>query len=88
VQFKLERYSDALNNWLSALEISQSTGNRSLEAEVLKNLAELYHQTKQHQLAQEYCEAALQIATELGIPLVKECEELLLKIEGERNNSE
>jgi hypothetical protein len=31
--------------------------------------------------AQEYCKRVLQIAAELGIPLVKECEELLLKIE-------
>jgi tetratricopeptide (TPR) repeat protein len=54
-----------------ALEIFKAVKSRRNEAEVLKNLAELHHKTNQVKQAREYCKAALQIAKELGIPLVK-----------------
>jgi tetratricopeptide (TPR) repeat protein len=66
------------------LEMFRNMGRHPDEAEALRYIAEIYNKTNQHQQAREYCEAALQIARRLGIPLVKECEELLLKI-GEQN---
>lgn len=39
------------------------------------------HQTNQPQLALRHCQAALSLSQELGIPLVKDCEELLAKIQ-------
>ena len=39
------------------------------------------HQTNQPQLALTHCQAALSLSQELGIPLVKDCEELLAKIQ-------
>jgi hypothetical protein len=35
-------------------------------------------------VALEFCQQALALATELGIPLQKECEELQLKIQNEK----
>ena len=63
-----------------SLEIATEIGNRRGEAEALKNLAEAYPQLGNHSLALEYCDRALAIATELGIPLAKECQELKEKL--------
>ncbi|PSB24033.1 tetratricopeptide repeat-containing serine protease family protein [Stenomitos frigidus] len=73
---KLERYTEAQPHLQTSLEIFKALGDRTNEAEALLRLAELHHKTGQLDLAREYCDAALAIATELGIPLVKECEEL------------
>jgi len=43
------------------------------EAEALKNLAELHQKLGEAEVARGYCEQALALATELGIPLGEEC---------------
>jgi hypothetical protein len=46
-------------------------------------LAELHQALGEVEVAQQYCQQALALATELGIPLAAECEALLLKINEE-----
>ena len=45
-----------------------------------------YYESKQIQLARQHCEQALQLATQLGIPLAQKCQELLLEIEEAETN--
>ncbi|PSB66486.1 hypothetical protein C7B61_10220 [filamentous cyanobacterium CCP1] len=54
-----------------------------MRAEVLKNLAELHQKLGKIDRALEYCDRALELAIELGIPLVEECEELKAQLENE-----
>ena len=75
-QLELKQYSESLNNNQSALEIFREIGDRAGEAEALKNLAALHHALGEIEAAREYCQQALALATELGIPLQTECEEL------------
>lgn len=75
-QLKLERYSASLTNNQAALEIFREIGVREGEAEALKNLAELHQALGQLKEARQYCQQALALATELGIPLVEECRQL------------
>jgi tetratricopeptide (TPR) repeat protein len=77
---RLDLYSEALKALHTALEICNTTGNRSIQAEVQKVLAEAYQILGPRTLAIEYCNRALSIAAELGIPLVKECQELKEKL--------
>jgi tetratricopeptide (TPR) repeat protein len=84
---KLERYSEALELLQVALGIYQDIGFRSGEAEALRQLAELHQKTGSIDLAREYCDRALALAIELGIPLVKECEELKQQLEEKDNGS-
>lgn len=56
-------------------------GNRNNEAETLKALAELHYKIGEPDQAMKYCEQVLAITTELGLPLVKQCEEIQLKIQ-------
>jgi tetratricopeptide (TPR) repeat protein len=53
--------------------MTREIGNRDVEAKTLKALAELHYKIGQPDQAMEYCEQALAIATELGIPLAEEC---------------
>jgi len=76
---KVEHYPQALKYLYAALKIMTKISARSLEAEVLKNLAELHHKLGNRDLALEFCNKALAIATDLGIPLAKECQELNVK---------
>ncbi|MBD3886895.1 tetratricopeptide repeat protein [Phormidium tenue FACHB-886] len=76
VLIKLEQHSEALENLQNALSIFREVNSRTGEAETLKNLAELHQKTGSSELARQECDQALAIATELGIPLVKECEDL------------
>ena len=48
---------------------------------VINKNQSIAHQTNQPQLALSHCQAALTLSQELGIPLVKDCEELLAKIQ-------
>jgi len=84
---QLERYSEALENLQLALEICKAIGDRATEAEVYKNLATLHHQTGRSPLAREFCQQALAIALELGIPLAQDCQTLRDKLEEEPNVS-
>jgi tetratricopeptide (TPR) repeat protein len=78
---KLEQYSEAESKIQESLVISQEINYKYLIAHSLKVLAEIAHQTNQPQLALTHCQNALSLSQELGIPLVKDCEELLAKIQ-------
>ena len=69
-----------LDYYHQCLAISKEIGNRSNEAVTLKNLAVLHLNLDHRDLALEFCEQALALATELGIPLAKECQELKQKL--------
>jgi tetratricopeptide (TPR) repeat protein len=78
---KLENYSEAETKIQESLVISQEINYKKLIAENFQVLADIAHQTNQPQLALSHCQAALSLSQELGIPLVKDCEELLAKIQ-------
>jgi tetratricopeptide (TPR) repeat protein len=78
---KLENYSEAETKIQESLVISQEINLKPLTAHSFKALADIAHQTNQSQLALTHCQAALSLSQELGIPLVKDCEELLAKIQ-------
>jgi tetratricopeptide (TPR) repeat protein len=81
VLLKLENYSEAETKIQESLVISQEINLKPLTAHSFKALADIAHQTNQSQLALTHCQAALSLSQELGIPLVKDCEELLAKIQ-------
>ena len=64
----------------AALEICRTIGAPLEEALTLKNLTELHHKLGDLTLAIEYCDRALAIFTELGVPQAKECQELKEKL--------
>lgn len=75
VFIKLENYSEVETKIQESLVISQEINIKDLIDKSLKALAAIAHQTNQPQLA-------LTLSQELlGIPLVKDCEELLGKIQ-------
>jgi len=78
---KLENYSEAETKIQESLVISQEINFKPLIAHSFKALAAIAHQTNQPQLALTHCQNALTLSQELGIPLVKDCEELLAKIQ-------
>ena len=78
---KLENYSEAETKIQESLVISQEINFKYGIAHNFKSLAAIAHQTNQPQLALTHCQAALTLCQELGIPLVKDCEELLAKIQ-------
>ena len=63
------------------MEIDREIGFRSGEAETLKKFAELHHALGEIEMARQYCQQALALATELGLPLAAECEALQLKLD-------
>ncbi len=77
---KLKQYSEALEYLQAALEIFRNIGNGFAEAHALMSLPKLHQELGCPKLAQECCDLALVIATELGLPLVKECQELKEKL--------
>jgi tetratricopeptide (TPR) repeat protein len=77
----LEKYKEAETKLQESLVISQEINFKELTAHSFKFLAEIAHQTNQPQLALSHCQSALALSQELGIPLVKDCEELLAKIQ-------
>jgi len=79
--FKLENYSEAETKVQESLVISQEINFKSSIAHNFQALAAIAHQTNQPQLALSHCQTALTLSQELGIPLVKDCEELLAKIQ-------
>jgi tetratricopeptide (TPR) repeat protein/DNA-binding Xre family transcriptional regulator len=79
-QIKLKNYAEALRNLTMAQEICREINSPFTEAEVLKNLAELHQSLNHAAIARQYCQKALTLATDLGIPLVAECEALLKEI--------
>ncbi|MEX0271884.1 tetratricopeptide repeat protein [Leptolyngbyaceae cyanobacterium UHCC 1019] len=87
-QFKLEQYQDSLNCIRLALAIFQKIDNKAREAVALKKLSMLHQFIGEAEVAQQYCQQALALATELGIPLAAECEALLLAIEDRGKESD
>ncbi|MEB3120801.1 MAG: tetratricopeptide repeat protein [Snowella sp.] len=81
ILIKLEKYVEAEAKIQESLVISQEINLKEVIAHNFKALAEIAHQTNQPQLALSHCQAALSLFQELGIPLVKDCEELLAKIQ-------
>jgi tetratricopeptide (TPR) repeat protein len=79
-QLKLEQYPDALTNNQAALTIFQEIGDRANEVEALKNLAELHQSLGKVAVAQQYCQQALALATELDISLKEDCEQLMTNL--------
>ncbi len=78
--YKLEDYSQSQQYSQAALAIFRQTGFKYGEATVLNNLARINEKLGNLELAKQQCQQALEIATELGIPLVKECQELQEKL--------
>jgi len=73
---KLENYSEAEAKIQESLVISQEINIKDLISKSFKALAEIAHQTNQPQLALTHCQNAITLSQVLGIPLVKDCEEL------------
>jgi len=79
---RVTKQSQAINYHQQQLVIIKEIRDRSLEAKVLKNLAELHQKLGQSDRALDYCEQALAISTELGIPLLAEqCHKLKEELE-------
>jgi len=78
---KLEQYSESLEYSQAALEIFQQIGNRHHEAIALKNIAETHQHLGNLDAARQYYDKASAIFTELGVPELKECQELLEEIQ-------
>ena len=84
---KLEQYSEAETKIQASLVISQEINSKSLTAHSLRVLAEIFHKTNRPELALSHCQEALKLSQELGIPLVKDCEELLGQIQATLENN-
>jgi tetratricopeptide (TPR) repeat protein len=79
--FKLGHHLEAHKKFLRAREIFKQNGDRRSEALSLYNLATSFQADLGNlPLAIEFCDRALSISTELGIPLAKECQELKEKL--------
>ena len=87
ILLKLENYSEAERKIQASLVISQDIGYKYLIAYSLRVLAEIDHQTNRPELALSHCQEALELCQELGIPLVKNCEELLGQIQATLENN-
>jgi tetratricopeptide (TPR) repeat protein len=83
--FYLGKYNEAITNLQNALKFADEIDDYVGLAFVYRHLAEIYYTKKQIKFAQQHCKQALQIATELGIPLEQPCQELLSKIEEAEN---
>lgn len=73
---ELSHFSEALETLQTALEIFREVASQSEEAQTLIDLAIVYWELDEEISALQYCNQALALATELGIPLAKDCQEL------------
>jgi len=87
ILLKLENYSEAERKIQASLVISQAIDHKYLIAYSLRVLAKIAHQTNRPELALSHCQEALELCQELGIPLVKDCEELLGQIQATLENN-
>jgi len=76
-----EYLSDALEYLQTSVELSRKIGDAYTETNSLWNLSVLHQKLDQVEIALEYCQQALVLATELGIPLKAECEALQQSLE-------
>ncbi|NJL90140.1 MAG: tetratricopeptide repeat protein, partial [Coleofasciculaceae cyanobacterium SM2_1_6] len=67
----LRKYKEAIASLDKALEIYREIGLRKDEADTLKQLAEAHQALGEVEVARQYCQQALALATELGIPLAQ-----------------
>ncbi|MEG4326093.1 tetratricopeptide repeat protein [Microcoleus sp. F6_B4] len=81
VRNERNQHSEAIDNYQQALEIFKSIGALESEAKVVSNLAKIHYKLGERILALEHCDRALSIATELDIPLKKECREFKQQLE-------
>ncbi len=77
---KLEQFSEAENKVQQARQLFESMGSPNV-ANSFYVLADIAHQTQDFDLARHHCQEALTLSQQLGIPLAKDCEELLAKIQ-------
>jgi len=77
----LEEYAEAEDKLRTSLEMFREMGAKAEESEVLRLLSQLAYETKQYLQARDLCQEALQLAQTLGIPMARECEELLAEID-------
>ncbi|MEM9007435.1 MAG: tetratricopeptide repeat protein [Cyanobacteria bacterium P01_F01_bin.86] len=80
-KINLKYFSEAIDNLNEALKIFHSISNKAGEAESFKNLAAVHQVLGEIEIARQYAQQALALATELGIPLKAECEALLVALE-------
>jgi tetratricopeptide (TPR) repeat protein len=73
------QHSNAMKHFQESLEVCREIDNYYTAAFVYKNLAEISYESERNDLAHTFCNQALVIATKLGIPLAKECEDLKKK---------
>jgi tetratricopeptide (TPR) repeat protein/DNA-binding Xre family transcriptional regulator len=83
VQLRLKQYPASLTHIQSALDVFREIGMKAAEAETLRNLTELYQALGKVEIARQYCQQALALATELDIPLAAECQTLMESLDRE-----
>ncbi|MGB3615111.1 MAG: tetratricopeptide repeat protein, partial [Elainellaceae cyanobacterium] len=87
----LERYTEAMQAWQTALSLLKDLGARETEAYLLSNIAKFYSGFGLLQPAQDYCSQALKLARQMNLPLLETClalqEELERKV-GEQTTGE
>lgn len=81
---KAKDLSKAQEYLTQAQDIAEEFGEVGLKAVVHKNLAELHQALGEGEVARQYAQQALALATELGIPLKTECDALLAELEKEK----
>ncbi len=81
VQYLRNKYRTSLALFQKSLSICRETEQYSDVAEVLNYLADISVKIGDLSQAMEYCMEAQKIATDLGIPLAKECEVLRSQIQ-------
>jgi tetratricopeptide (TPR) repeat protein len=83
---KLAHYAEEFKDLQLALAKYRGIGDRANESETLHRLAKLHQQLANQQLGQvpyaiEYCQQALALAAEVGIPLAEKCRKLKEELE-------
>ncbi|MEG4113863.1 MULTISPECIES: tetratricopeptide repeat protein [unclassified Microcoleus] len=71
-----------------ALFVCQNIGNPVLEAKIFKEFAKTYELIGEMELAKNYCEKAIKFATELKLPLLIECQDLINKYNTQQEDYE
>ncbi|BCU11618.1 tetratricopeptide repeat protein [Microcystis aeruginosa] len=87
VFINLKQYTKAEEYIQRSLITAKDIGLQDLTARCFLALAEIAHKTNRPELALSHCQEALELCQELGIPLVKNCEELLGQIQATLENN-
>ena len=77
----LSQYTESLDSLREALQISQEIGSHENKAGALGRLAELHQELGEVELAREYAQRGLKLATELNLGSKSDYEELLAELE-------